>query len=166
MQYYCNICKATITEGEYKYSNDVFGKALCRKHQDMERNFSSPQNNLPNEPPQEIIKQHTKQINESESKVGLKDFAKKLAVTTGKVIKKGATTITDTAQKSIQTRRWKDKILMIIDSKDSKLIKQLAREKRVCPEFVDKPTNDDYIDAIKNEVSLEDIKAFDSTSII
>lgn len=84
-------------------------------------------------------------------------IVKKVAVTTGKVIKKSATTITDTAQKAIQIRRWKDKILMRLEPN---LIKQLARENRIRPEFVDKPTNDDYIDAIKNGVSLDDIVAF------
>lgn len=159
MPYYCDICKATITEGEYKYSNDVFGKSLCRKHQDMERVSSSPQNDPSNEPTQELIKQNTKQIKEkeSESKIGFKGIAKKLAVATGKVIKKSATTITDTTRKAVQRRGWKDKILMRLDSK---MIKQLAREKRVRPEFVDKPTNDDYIDAIKNGVSLDDIISF------
>lgn len=33
MRYYCNICKETITEAEYKYSIQHQGKALCRKHQ-------------------------------------------------------------------------------------------------------------------------------------
>ena len=32
MGYYCNICKKTITEREYDYSNNHFKKALCREH--------------------------------------------------------------------------------------------------------------------------------------
>jgi len=157
MPYYCYICKATITEGEYKYSNDVFGKALCRKHQDMERASSSSQNSPSNEPPQELIKQNTKPIKENESKIGLKGIAKKLAVTTGKVIKKSATTVVDTTRKAVQRRGWKDEILIRMRLNQ---LKQLAYEKRVSPEFTEKPTIDDYIDAIKNGVSLDDIIAF------
>ncbi|MCJ7571300.1 MAG: hypothetical protein MUO82_05440 [Candidatus Thermoplasmatota archaeon] len=157
MPYYCYICKTPITEGEYKYSNDVFGKALYRKHQDMERETSSPQNSHSNEPPQELIKQNTKPIKGSESKIGLKVIVKKLAVKTGQVIKKSVTTVTDTTRKAIQKRRWKDKILMTLEPK---LIKQLAHENRIHLELVDKPTNNDYINAIKNDVSLDNIIAF------
>jgi hypothetical protein len=169
--YYCNICRITITEGEYRYSKDRFGRALCRKHQDAERVIQSLQDNSPinpsHEPPREMqIKESTKQIEESEqnvmekeseSKIGLRGIVKKVAITTGKVIKKSATTVADTTRKAVQKRGWKDQILMRLDSK---MIKQLAREKRIHPELVDKPTNDDYIDAIKDEVSLDDIIAF------
>lgn len=37
MRYYCNICKKDITKGEYFYSMDVFSRALCREHQEVER---------------------------------------------------------------------------------------------------------------------------------
>jgi hypothetical protein len=40
------------------------------------------------------------------------------------------------------------------------LLRQLACENRIHPEFVDNPTNDDYIDAIKNGVPLKDIITF------
>ncbi len=33
MGYYCNACKSDISEGEYEYSKNNFGRALCRKHQ-------------------------------------------------------------------------------------------------------------------------------------
>ncbi len=33
MQYYCNVCKETITEAEYKYSMSHYNRALCRTHQ-------------------------------------------------------------------------------------------------------------------------------------
>lgn len=33
MGYWCNQCRAVITEEEYEYSNKKFNKALCRKHQ-------------------------------------------------------------------------------------------------------------------------------------
>ena len=158
-QYYCDICHSTITEREHRYSKDYFGKALCREHQEAERNA---QNNRNIKSPQEIeIKQNLKPIEskviEKESKIGLSGIVKKVAITTGKVIKKSATTITDTAQKAIQIRRWKDKILKRMEPK---MIKQLAYENRIRPDFVDKPTNDDYIDAIKNGVPLDDIIAF------
>ena len=73
IQYYCNICRATITEGEYRYSKDCFGKALCREHQEAKRNA---QNNRIIKSPQEIqIKQNLKSIEskvmEKESKIGL-----------------------------------------------------------------------------------------------
>ena len=38
MEYFCDVCNATITEREFDYSTKVFGKALCRDHQDFERN--------------------------------------------------------------------------------------------------------------------------------
>jgi hypothetical protein len=159
IQYYCNICRATITEGEYRYSKNSFGKALCREHQDAERNV---QRNRNIKSPQEIeIKQNLKPIEskvmEKESKIGLSSIVKKVAVTTGKVIKKSATMVADTTQKAIKIRQWKDKILMRLDSN---MIKQLARENRIHPELVNRPTNDDYLDAIKNGVPLNDIIEF------
>ena len=108
--------------------------------------------------PKEIPQQTTTETNEEtppSKKLG--GLLKKVAITTGKVIKKSATTITDTTQNAIQRRRWKDKILIRLEPKQ---IKQLARENRIRPELVDRPTNDDYIDAIKNEVSLDDIITF------
>jgi hypothetical protein len=33
MRYYCNICKKTITHGEYDYSINHYGRALWRAHQ-------------------------------------------------------------------------------------------------------------------------------------
>jgi hypothetical protein len=150
---------------------DHFGKALCRQHQDMERTIKSTQPNSSIKPtyetPQKLqIKQTIKQIEESgqdskdkacESKIGLRGIVKKVAVTTGKVIKKSATTVADTTRKAIKIREWKEKILLRLDSK---MIRQLARENRIHPEFVDNPTNDDYIDAIKNGVPLDDIITF------
>jgi hypothetical protein len=158
-QYYCNVCRSTITEGEYRYSKGVFGKALCRKHQDAERNAQSNRNI---ESPQEIeIKQSPKRIEskviEKESKVGLSGIVKKVAMTTGKVIKKGADTVVDTTRTAFQRREWKDEILMVMEPR---LIKELARERHVQPLYEDRPTMDDYIQAIKNNVSLDDIVSF------
>lgn len=33
MDFYCIKCKNTISDAEFRYSNDNFGKALCRTHQ-------------------------------------------------------------------------------------------------------------------------------------
>jgi hypothetical protein len=33
MEYYCNICKKTITKDEFLYSKDKFNRPLCREHQ-------------------------------------------------------------------------------------------------------------------------------------
>jgi len=40
MQYYCFICKESITEAEYNYSKDLFNMALCRTHQDIQRKIA------------------------------------------------------------------------------------------------------------------------------
>jgi len=159
MSYYCNICRKTITAGEYRFSMDKFGKALCREHQDAERNSQSNPNI---KSPQEIeLKQNIKPIEskvmEKESKIGLSGIVKKVASTTGKVIKKGANTVIDTTRTAFQRREWKDEILMIIGPK---LIKELARERRIQPVYEDRPTIDDYVQAIKNNVSLDDIVSF------
>ena len=37
MRYYCSVCNETITKGEFQYSMDKFGKALCRTHQSYEQ---------------------------------------------------------------------------------------------------------------------------------
>ncbi len=159
-QYYCNICRATITEREYRYSKDYFGKALCREHQEAERNA---QNNRNIKSPQEIeIKQNLKPIEskviEKESKIGLSGIVKKVAITTGKVIKKSANTVVDTTRTAFQRREWKDEILRIIGPT---LIKELARERNVRPSYDEgRPTIDDYIQAIKNNVTLDDIVSF------
>jgi hypothetical protein len=37
MQYYCSVRKEIISENVYEYSLEYFGKALCRTHQDLEK---------------------------------------------------------------------------------------------------------------------------------
>jgi hypothetical protein len=37
MHYYCNICRQPITKAEFLYSVDKFDRALCRRHQAIER---------------------------------------------------------------------------------------------------------------------------------
>jgi very-short-patch-repair endonuclease len=42
MNYYCSVCKKTITEKVYQYSMDKFGKALCYEHQnDVQTKYKS-----------------------------------------------------------------------------------------------------------------------------
>jgi hypothetical protein len=159
-QYYCNICRSTITEGEYRYSKEVFGKALCREHQDAERNTQRTRNvNTPQET--EIIqspKPVESKVIEKESKIGLSGIVKKVAITTSKVIKKSANTVVDTTRTAFQRREWKEEILRIIGPT---LIKELARERNVRPSYDEgRPTIDDYIQAIKNNVTLDDIVSF------
>ncbi|GEM_PF-2121273 len=159
-QYYCNVCHSTITEGEYRYSKEVFGKALCREHQDAERNAQRTRNvNTPQET--EII-QNPKSVEslvmKKESKLGLSGIVKKVAVTTGKVIKKSANTVVDTTRTAFQRREWKEEILRIMGPV---LVKELARERNVRPSYDEgRPTIDDYIQTIKNNVSLDDIVSF------
>ncbi|MBR9705305.1 hypothetical protein GOV12_07870 [Candidatus Pacearchaeota archaeon] len=41
MRYYCNICKKTITRGEYDYSKNHFNRPLCRIHQHSQKTQES-----------------------------------------------------------------------------------------------------------------------------
>jgi hypothetical protein len=153
MSYYCNICKKDITYEELLYSKNKFGRPLCREHQKSFRETVPKNIEEHEEKTQETPLSTVKETSSS----ALGGLLKKVAVTTGRAIKKGATTITDTTQKAIHIRRWKEKILLRLDSK---MIRQLARENRVHPEFIDHPTDNDYIDAIKNGVPLKDIITF------
>ncbi len=54
--YYCNICEKEITEKEYKYSKEKFGKPLCREHQKEEPKETK------------IIEQEKKGLDSKESK--------------------------------------------------------------------------------------------------
>lgn len=42
-RYCCDICRIAINEGEFRYSINNFGKALCRNHQEVERMNKTPQ---------------------------------------------------------------------------------------------------------------------------
>jgi hypothetical protein len=158
MQYYCNICRVTITEGQYRYSKDRFGRALCGKHQEIEK---ANQNEKTSPPIVEekveplVVKEES--ISSDETKTGWKGLIKKAAVVTGQSIIKGTKVVAEKTKKSIDERSWKDQILRRMDPNQ---IKQLAHEKRIHPMFVEKPTIDNYIDAIKNRVSLDDIIIF------
>jgi len=37
MDYYCNICRKSIRQAEFSYSMNMFGRPLCREHQELER---------------------------------------------------------------------------------------------------------------------------------
>ena len=41
MSFYCNICRKTISEAEYRYSIKNFSRALCRYHQNNQKNKST-----------------------------------------------------------------------------------------------------------------------------
>ena len=63
----------------------------------------------------------------------------------------------ETTKKAMKRREWKDRILRRMSGRK---IKQLAREKRIKPAFIERPRIEDYINAIKNRVSLEEIISF------
>jgi len=158
MRYYCNICRKNITNGEYCFSMDKFGKALCREHQETERKNQNEKTSPP------IVQENVKPvvvkeeyIPMDETKTGWKGFLKKAAVVTGQSIVKGTKVVADKTKKSIDQRSWKDQILRRLYPNQ---IKQLAQEKHIRPMFVEKPTIDNYIDAIKNRVKLDDIIVF------
>lgn len=157
MGYYCNICKKTITQGEYQYSMDKFDRALCREHQEIERKHNDLTHDFPIKQEEKILIKETQEIPNEEHPKGWKSIVKNVAVATGKGIIKGTKAIADTTQRSMQRRAWRDKILRRMSSRK---IKQLAREKRIKPAFVEKPSTNDYIGAIKNRVSLEEIIAY------
>jgi hypothetical protein len=160
MSYYCNICRKTITTGEYRFSMDKFGKALCREHQETERKNHNEKASPP------IVQENVKPVvvkedpvPSDETKTGWKGLIKKAAVISGQSIVKGTKIVADKTKKSIDRRSWKDQILLRMPPD---LIIQFAHEKRIHPLFVDEPTIDNYIDAIKNRpnVSLDDIITF------
>ncbi|HEC82217.1 MAG TPA: hypothetical protein ENI42_07355 [Thermoplasmatales archaeon] len=93
----------------------------------------------------------------TEQDSAITSFLKKAAVITGKSIVKGTKKLAEATRKSMQRRRWKDRILRRMSGRK---IKQFAREKRIRPAFIEKPTIEDYIGAIKNRVSLDEIISF------
>jgi len=160
MQYYCYICKITITEGEYKYSKDVFGKALCRKHQEIERESITPQDKISSKTPQEISQQtmvETTQDTSSSKRLG--GLLKKVVVITGKGIVKGVKTIANSSTKSIQIHRWKDKILRRMDYS---LLKGLCHEKGIVTKITrthvkEDAHGDSYYEDYPYEYSFEEL---------
>ena len=138
---------------------DKYGKALCRNHQNIETN----NNNIIEKDDDFVEEEYVEDVDvvleddDINQSGGWKSFVKKVAVATGKGIVKGTKAVASTTKKTMQERAWKDKILRRMSGNK---IKQLAREKRVSPAFIEKPKVDDYIGAIKNRVRLDEIIAF------
>ncbi len=158
MEYYCSLCKKTITEGEFQYSMDKFGRALCREHQKLEEilheNVNLEQHlDMENNDEQPDIQLESNSLEQSKTS----SFFKKVVLTTGRGIAKGTKKLAEATKKSMKRRKWKDRILRRMSGRK---IKQLAREKRIKPAFIEKPTIEDYIGAIKNRVPLEEIISF------
>jgi len=124
MRYYCNICKKTITKGEFLYSIDKFDRPLCREHQEIEKNMIESNNlNYHEEHKQEI--QDKNQIQPpDEIESGWKKTFKKI----GKGIVKGAKAIADSTKKTMQMRRWKEDILRRMSMNQ---LRQLCFENRL-----------------------------------
>ena len=179
MQYYCNICRKTITTDEFYYSLDKFGKPLCKEHQDLYRQTNTqkieePVKEIPLEPPQQTNTETTEEISTSKK---LGKLIKQVAVATGKGILKGAKKLADGTKKRIQIRRWKDDILRRMNKQQ---IIRLCYEKRIAtktnylkelpmkkddlmPTFetrTRKSTFEEMASRIKNHVDLDDIISF------
>jgi len=178
MQYYCNICKKTITTDEFYYSLDKFGKPLCREHQDSFRQTSTQKieehaKETSVEIPQQINVETTEEISTSKKLGG---FLKKVAVATGKGIVKGVKKIADASAQKIQIQRWKDQILRRMNKGE---LYRLCREKNIATRTTksevkeNKKTGETYwkdyeysytsnelVGRIKFRVSLEDIISF------
>jgi len=112
MGYYCNICKEDITRGEFAYSMDTFGRALCREHQELERRS---QKNVSQSEGVEHDAEVFTNTDESDfdkiSKIGRKSLGKKLVVKMGKSVVKGVKRVAESSKKRSQIRKWKRKIL-------------------------------------------------------
>ncbi len=107
MRYYCNICKKTITEGEFKFSMDKFDKPLCREHQE------------------EFKDKKLKEVKPEPSPgITTKDNAPSVS----KRIAKGSRTITETARRRMETSSC---MLDILRRMDSSHLYKLAKEKGV-----------------------------------
>lgn len=70
MNYYCFICKEPITEAEFNYSKDHFNMPLCRKHQDIQRQIQTKneeqQKNTTIKPETQKVETETKTSTNSE----------------------------------------------------------------------------------------------------
>jgi len=178
MQYYCNICKKTITTNEFYYSLDKFGKPLCREHQNDFRQTNTEKMEEPLketrlETPQQINVETTEEISTSKK---LGSLFKKMAVATGKGIVKGVKKIADVSAQKIQIQRWKDEILRRMNKGE---LYRLCREKNIATkttksrlkenkktgethwkDYEYNYTYDELVGRIKLRVSLEDIISF------
>jgi len=183
MGYYCNVCKKDITKGEYFYSMDIFNRALCREHQEVERRaqersfrFEQQEDSTVEQEPGEI---NTKEIiytdkisSEGAHKSGRKSLGKKVAVKMGKGVVKGVKKIADSSKKRRQIRKWKGAILRRMSMSQ---LKQLCFEKKVSTKKTvlkdDDRSDEVYLEKVersqaelvsklKNKATLEAIVSF------
>jgi len=131
--YYCNICKKTITTGEFDYYMDKFGKPLCRDHQKEFR---------------------TKELKEVPSEPESKKEEKSTSSKTGKVIVKGTRTIAEAAKIKLETSSCK---LDILRRMESNHLYKLAKEKGVRFKGND---FEDMVKTLKRKVKLDYIIVF------
>jgi hypothetical protein len=117
MRYYCNICKKDITSGEYSYSMDKFGRALCRVHQEEERRNQ--------ENPNQFKRKEVKTI---EQETIEQSVVKKVIVKIGKVGKKGLKKAVGFSKKHHQKRKWKT---LILGRMTMNQLKQLCNEHNI-----------------------------------
>ncbi len=182
MRYYCNICRKDITKAEFLYSIDKFDRALCREHQQIERDSKR----ISYQPPQLVpeIVQESVVVEEppvEDSKRGWKSVLKSVAVTTGKGIVKGTKKLIDSSRRSMQVRQWKEQILRRMNKAE---LDRLCREKRISTsakrsslkqgskgdlywkESTHTYTYDELVGRIRNRVRLDDLISFAKRSHI
>lgn len=183
MRYYCNICKKNITKAEFFYSIDKFDRPLCREHQGLERraqkrSFRSERQEGPMTE-QEPVETDSKEIIGSEEisiddsqKSGGKSLGRKVVVKMGKGIVKGVKKIADSSKKTLQKRKWRDKILRRMTLRQLKSLcfeEKVNTKKTVLKE--DKLSGEPYwkeldcskvdlVSRLKNKSSLDAIISF------
>lgn len=146
--YYCNICKKTITVGEFRYSMDKYGKPLCREHQELEINKTEIS-----------ISRDYLEKNDSYEEVSLdgsnqSNILKRIALSAGKSIRKGTVAIADATIDKIDTNALKEDILRRMYPIK---LKQLGREKGVT--FTNH-SFEEMISTLKRNISYEDVVDF------
>lgn len=183
MGYYCNICKKDITKAEFFYSIDKFDRPLCREHQELERRTQERSFRFERQKgpmmEQEPVETDTKENIDSEEisvddaqKSGWKSLGKKVAVTMGKGVVKGVKKIADSSKKTLQNRKWRDKILRRMTLRQLKSLcfeEKVSTKKTVLKE--DKRSGEPYwkeldcskvdlVSKLKNKAPLDAIISF------
>ena len=164
--YYCNICKKTITKGEFRYSMDKYGKALCRYHQQLETQKDSSMSSKPNN---KLIhyptKEHDKQYGQIKQ-VGHKDsidnssnepdhsVLKHIAVTAKTSIRKKTMALADATKEKLDKRNATEEILRRMYPVK---LKQLGREQKV--RFANH-SFEGMISSLKRNLSYEQVVDF------
>jgi len=122
MRYYCNVCKKDITKGVFDFSMDIFGRALCREHQEIERR-SQEESSQCGRMENQTVEQESSEINsenfvdsaegsiDAHPKSDGKSLSKRIALKMGKGVVKGIKKVADSSKKRNQNRKWKSAIL-------------------------------------------------------